>query len=163
SPVFAGLLAAQARDAWHSMAKPDPFTVVDLGAGEGTLARGIETASGSDEDFAGTMEVVAVEKGEVAANHLADSGLKTARSLDDPGSSDITGPVDFDALTARARANGLETWGPASQRDALMALGYRATLDRMRADQQQQEQAGEWRTAIEYYGERGQAAMLVDP
>ena len=44
-----------------------------------------------------------------------------------------------------------------------MALGYRATLDRMRTDQSDKERAGEWRTAIEYYGERGQAAMLVDP
>jgi hypothetical protein len=33
----------------------------------------------------------------------------------------------------------------------------------MRADQGDKERAGEWRTAIEYYGERGQAAMLVDP
>ena len=83
--------------------------------------------------------------------------------LEDPGASDITGPVDFDALAARARSNGLQTWGPVSQRDALMALGYRATLDRMRDDQRQREQAGEWRTAIEYHGERGQAAMIVDP
>jgi len=264
SPVFAGLLAVQARAAWDAMGKPDPFTVVDLGAGEGALARGIETAARSDDEFARALQVVAVERGEVAANHLAASGLKTASSLadvepltgviianelfdnvpyrlfagddeikiteegdrliwqplppastrpvsprsldlidhiaralkrgyafiidygftgneevertrgyrehrlvtdvlDDPGSSDITGPVDFDALAARASANGLQTWGPVSQRDALMALGYRATLDRMRADQQLQEQAGEWRAAIAYYGERGQAAMLVDP
>ncbi|HLW16889.1 MAG TPA: SAM-dependent methyltransferase [Actinomycetota bacterium] len=264
SPVFAGLLAVQARDAWNAMGKPDPFTVVDLGAGEGALARGIRTAAASDEVFARALQVVAVERGEIAATHLASSGLETARSLDDvapftgvlianelfdnvpfrlfsgddeikvteegaaliwqplppasahpvsprsldlidqiaralkqgyafiidygftgeeepettrgyrehrlvtdvlddPGSSDITGPVDFDALAARARANGMQTWGPVPQRDVLMALGYRATLDRMRADQQQQQQAGEWRTAITYYGERGQAAMLVDP
>jgi len=264
SPVFAGLLAVQARDAWIAMGKPAPFTVADLGAGEGVLARGIVTAAESDEDFARALNVIAVERSEVAATHLANSGLTTVRSLDeigsltgmvianelfdnvpyqifggdeeirvteegdrliwepppsasirpasrrsldlidhvarglrqgyifiidygftgdeepettrgyrmhhlvtdvldDPGSSDITGPVDFDALAGRARANGLQTWGPVSQRDALMALGYRATLDRMRADQQHQEQAGEWRTAIEYYGERGQAAMLVDP
>ena len=264
SPVFAGLLAVQARDAWVAMGKPDPFTIVDLGAGEGTLARGIVMAAGSDEVFARALQVFAVERGEVAANLLAEHGLKTARSLDDvepftgviianelfdnvpfklfageeeiaviedgaaltwqplppartrpasprsldlideiartlkrgyafiidygftgdeepettrgyrahrlvtdvlddPGSSDITGPVDFDALAVRARANGLQTWGPVSQRDALMALGYRATLDRMRADQRQREQAGEWRTVIEFHSERGQAAMLVEP
>jgi SAM-dependent MidA family methyltransferase len=264
SPVFAGLLAVQARDAWIAMGKPEPFTVVDLGAGEGVLARGIATAAESDEDFAPALNVIAIERSEIASTHLANSGVTTATSLDeiesltgmvianelfdnvpyqifgggqeirvaeegdrliwqplppastrpvsprsldlidhiaralqqgyvfiidygftgdeqpettrgyrthhlvtdvldDPGSSDITGPVDFDALAARARANGLQTWGPLPQRDALMALGYRATLDRMRADQQNQEQAGEWRTAIEYYGERGQAAMLVDP
>lgn len=264
SPVFAGLLTVQARDAWIAMGKPQPFTVVDLGAGGGALARGIVTASASDIDFARAVRVLAVERGEMAATHLANTGLPTARSIDDietftgvlianelfdnvpfklfggdgeiriaetgdgliwqppppasirpvsprslnlidqiaralkhgyafiidygftgaeepettrgyrehrlvtdvledPGATDITGPVDFDALAARARENGLQTWGPVLQRDALMALGYRATLDRMRADQQQREETGEWRTAIEYYGERGQAAMLVDP
>ena len=264
SPVFAGLLTVQARDAWMGMGKPEPFTVVDLGAGEGALARGIVTAAASDTEFARALRVRAVERSEIAATHLANSGLPTTRSLedverftgvlianelfdnipfklfddeheimvteqgasliwqplppasirpssersldlidqiartliqgyvfiidygftgdeepettrgyrehrlvidvlDDPGSADITGPVDFDALAQRARENGLQTWGPVSQRDALMALGYRATLDRVRADQQQREETGDWRTALEYYGERGQAAMLVDP
>ena len=264
SPVFAGLITVQARDAWNGLDRPDPFTVVDLGAGEGALARGILTASASDEDFMRALLVIAVERSEIARNALNSSGLQVAARLDDiepftgvvianelfdnvafrlfaddveitvteegdrliwqplpmsetrpvspasdqlvdavarglqrgyaliidygfagderpetmrgyrdhhlvedvlddPGSSDITGPVDFDALAARARKNGLQAWGPVSQRDALMALGYRATLDRMRADQGEKELAGEWRTAIEYYGERGQAAMLVDP
>ena len=264
SPVFAGLLTVQARDAWIVMGKPEPFTVVDLGAGAGVLARGIVAAAASDTEFAHALQVIAVERSEIAATHLANTGLPTARSLEDfetftgvlianelfdnvpfrlfgddgeikisddgdrliwrplppasirpdsprslelidqiaralkqgyaliadygftgdeepestrgyrehrlvtdvledPGATDITGPVDFDALAARARENGLQTWGPVSQRDALMALGYRATLDRMRADQQQREGTGEWRTAIEFYGERGQAAMLVDP
>ncbi|HJT37550.1 MAG TPA: SAM-dependent methyltransferase [Actinomycetota bacterium] len=264
SPVFAGLLTVQLRDAWRALGEPDPFTLVDLGAGSGALARGIVNAARSDEAFAEALHGVAVERGAVAAMRLASVGLKTARDLaelqpitgvvvanelfdnipfklfsgdremtiseeggrliwqplpstsirpfsprslelidqiartlqrgyafiidygftgeetpemvrgyrghrlvedvlDDPGSTDITGPVDFDALAARGRSNGLQLWGPVTQRDALMALGYRATLDRMRADQQQREQAGEWRAAIEYYGERGQAAMLVDP
>jgi SAM-dependent MidA family methyltransferase len=81
----------------------------------------------------------------------------------DPGSSDITGPVDFSALAERAHSRGLRTWGPVSQRDALMALGYRRTLDRMRAAQTELERAGDSRKALAYFGERGQAAMLVDP
>ena len=264
SPVFAGLLTVQAREAWNVMEQPDPFTIVDLGAGAGALARGIENAARSDEGFAKAAHVIAVERGGIASMRLMSLGLKTTRDLselepitgvvvanelfdnvpfklysgdreitiseeggrliwqplppasthpvsprslelldqiartlqrgyafiidygfagdetpetvrgyrahrlvedvlDDPGSTDITGPVDFEALGARGRSNGLQVWGPVTQREALMALGYRATLDRMRADQQQREQAGEWRTAIEYYGERGQAAMLVDP
>jgi len=83
--------------------------------------------------------------------------------LADPGATDITGPVDLDALARAAVSLGLQVWGPVPQRDALMSLGYRATLDRMRADQLAHEHQGEWRTALEYYGERGQAAMLVDP
>src|ERR1700746_1163478 len=78
SPVFAGLLAVQARDAWDAMGKPDPFTTVDLGAAEVSLARGIETAAASDERFARALQVVAVERGEIAAAHLANAGMKTA-------------------------------------------------------------------------------------
>jgi NADH dehydrogenase [ubiquinone] 1 alpha subcomplex assembly factor 7 len=264
SPVFAGLLTVQVRDAWNSLGRPDPFTIVDLGAGEGALARGMLTASATDEDFARALHVIAVERSEIARNALRSSGLTVAAQLqdvepftgivianelfdnvpfrlfaddtevtitvegdrliwqplamseirpaspasdqiiaeiervlqpgyaliidygfageerpetmrgyrdhhlvedvlEDPGSNDVTGPVDFDALAARATKNGLQAWGPVSQRDAMMALGYRATLDRMRADQAEKELTGEWRTAIEYYGERGQAAMLVDP
>jgi len=264
SPVFSGLLTVQARDMWHSLEQPSPFTVVDLGAGEGALARGIAHAAQSDEEFTKALRVVAVERAAAAREALAAGGLETLADvsdiepfegvvfanelldnvpfrlyaagveividvegeglvarpplaeaarvvspgtedlvgaiskklqrgyaifidygfsggealesirgyrshhlvddiLRDPGSSDVTGPVDFDALVARARADGLQTWGPVFQRDALMALGYRATLDRMRADQAEKEQAGEWRMAVEYYGERGQAAMLVDP
>ena len=264
SPVFSGLLTVQARDAWNALDRPDPFTVVDIGAGEGALARGIKTAAANDEEFSRALHIIAVERGQIARNALASSGLEVAAEiqdvdpftglvianelfdnvpfrlfagdteitvteegdrliwehlpmgetrpvspasdqivdqiarvlqrgyalifdygfvedetpepmrgyrghhlvedvLEDPGANDITGPVDFAALAARAASNRLQSWGPASQRDALMALGYRATLDRMRADQADKERAGEWRTAIEYYGERGQAAMLVDP
>ena len=264
SPVFSGLITVQVRDMWHSLEQPSPFTVVDLGAGEGALARGIARAAETDEAFARALRVVAVERGAVARNALGSTAIEVAAHIEDlepfdgvvianelfdnvpfrlyeddveividadgdtliarpplsdrarpvspaaadlvggiahalrrgyamvvdygfsgdetpesvrgyrshhvaadllrdPGSTDITGPVDFDALIARARDDGLQTWGPVMQRDALMALGYRATLDRMRADQAEQEQAGEWRTAVEYYGERGQAAMLVDP
>jgi NADH dehydrogenase [ubiquinone] 1 alpha subcomplex assembly factor 7 len=264
SPVFSGLITVQARDIWNVLERPDPFTVVDLGAGEGALARGILTAAASDEEFARALTVVAVERGEIARNALEAKGHNVAASLDDlepftglivanelfdnvpfrlfaedteitvttegdrliwqplpmseihpvsptsdrtideiaralkrgyalvidygfsgeekpemlrgyrdhhlvedvldhPGENDITGSVDFAALAARAATNGMHAWGPVSQRDALMALGYRATLDRMRTDQADKERAGEWRTAIEYYGERGQAAMLVDP
>jgi SAM-dependent MidA family methyltransferase len=264
SPVFSGLLAVQARAMWDSLEQPSPFTVVDLGAGEGALARGVARAAQSDEAFARTLRVVAVERGTGARDALSAGGLETfsdlgemgpfdgvvianelldnvpfrlydgdveividadgdvltarpplatasrvvsARAteivgqiskvlrrgyaividygfvtgeepesvrgyrahhlvddlLQDPGGTDITGPVDFDALVARANADGLQTWGPVSQRDALMSLGYRATLDRMRTDQADKERAGEWRAAVEFYGERGQAAMLVDP
>ncbi|MGZ4208373.1 MAG: SAM-dependent methyltransferase [Actinomycetota bacterium] len=264
SPVFAGLLAVQARDAWETIGRPDAFTVVDLGAGEGALARGIVSAAQSDEIFARALHVVAVERGEVARRALQSSGLTVAARIEDvepfdgmlvanevfdnvpfrlyrgeteilidaenerlvaratsdgperpvspqsdalvdgiaralrrgyalivdygfapgedpeavrgyrahrlvddlladPGDTDITGPADFDAIASRAREAGLQVWGPVSQRDALMALGYRATLDRMRIEQTEKERAGEWRTAIGYFGERGQAAMLVDP
>jgi NADH dehydrogenase [ubiquinone] 1 alpha subcomplex assembly factor 7 len=83
--------------------------------------------------------------------------------LEDPGSHDVTGPVDFDSVAARARSKGLQTWGPVTQRDVLMALGYRALLDRMRKEQFELERGNEWAQAVKYFGDRGEAAMLVDP
>jgi NADH dehydrogenase [ubiquinone] 1 alpha subcomplex assembly factor 7 len=266
STVFAGLLTVQLRDAWTDLDKPAEFTVVDLGAGDGTLARQIQQAAASDPAFSETMRVVAVERGSEARRILGTHGFEAHASIDevgpftgvliahelfdnvpfrlfkggseiwidavddalvaierpsdlrvdgpvssaseglvqaiaralhrgyafvidygftageqpgnvrgfahhhmvedllaDPGATDITAPVDLDALARAAVSAGLHVWGPVPQRDALMSLGYRATLERMRADQQTQEQAGEWRTALEYFGERGQAAMLVDP
>ena len=62
SPVFAGLLTVAAREAWNTLERPAPFTVVDLGAGEGALARGILTAATSDEEFARALKIVAVER-----------------------------------------------------------------------------------------------------
>src|SRR5205823_11499000 len=45
--------------------------------------------------------------------------------LSDPGSKDITAGVDFGALAGHARDRGLRVWGPATQRDVLLALGFR--------------------------------------
>lgn len=83
--------------------------------------------------------------------------------LADPGATDITGPVDFDAVACAAEEAGFTAWEPVTQRAALMALGYRATVQAMRAEQSKAESADEWRKAIQAFGDRGQAATLVDP
>jgi NADH dehydrogenase [ubiquinone] 1 alpha subcomplex assembly factor 7 len=94
-------------------------------------------------------------------------GYSGNRSVDDllarPGETDITGPVDFDALAEVARAAGFQTHGPVTQRDSLMALGYREALDDMARAQKEAEGAGEWRAAIEIFNARGEASMVVDP
>ena len=83
--------------------------------------------------------------------------------LADPGSTDITGPVDFGSLARAARRAGLVPYGPTDQRAALHALGYRSILDELRARQAGQETAGQWRHAVASFGARGDAATLVDP
>jgi SAM-dependent MidA family methyltransferase len=40
-PVFATLLARALREAWEILGRPDPFPLVELGAGDGTLARAL--------------------------------------------------------------------------------------------------------------------------
>jgi SAM-dependent MidA family methyltransferase len=83
--------------------------------------------------------------------------------LSDPGTKDITGPVDFDALADAARSAGFDVHGPVTQRDALMNLGYRELLEHIRARQHEAETKNEWRDAIATFGARGDASMLVDP
>jgi len=40
-PIFGAALARQLDEAWERLARPDPFTLVEYGAGAGTLARAI--------------------------------------------------------------------------------------------------------------------------
>lgn len=283
SPVFGSLLAVQLEDAWEALGRPSPFTVIEAGAGDGTLAEQIRAASGGTEwapdlryicleqspvargaigarDLvaAATIEEAAPEPitGVVIANELFDNlpfhrvrldgdrllevfvgerdgrlvevlgeatdearaaigaGLQagseqpsspaaraTATSLArilargyffaidygfvagevpspvrgyrgqklvtdllaDPGGSDVTGPVDFDALADTVRAAGLTVWGPVTQRDALLALGYRKMLDTLRERQAELERAGRWRWSVAVWNQRGETAMLIDP
>jgi SAM-dependent MidA family methyltransferase len=267
SPLFGALLAEQMRESWESLGKPAVFTVVDAGAGDGSLARSLRAALAAADV---PSRYIAIERDGAARARLAAAGLETWPSLDDlapftgcvvanelldnipfdvfrarndevvevrvgadgdalvevevpapgarpgteapgirtfvagvaralangyafvldygyvagespepirgyhahrladdlladPGATDITGPIDFDALAREARAAELEVWGPVTQRDALHALGYRAALDAMRAEQQRDESEGRWREAIATFGARNEAAMLVDP
>ncbi len=278
SGVFAILVAGALHDAWQALEEPDPFTVVELGAGDGTLARGILRAATGR--FGAALSYIAVEQSEQARHALQRGGVLAADSIEgaldgpvtgvifanelldnipfhrvvgdrellvgangdeliyveapipaevaaamsapasadehrpsspaarahvkaalshlacgtvllfdygfvagepvepirgyreqrptvdllaDPGSCDITGPTDFDAIAQEARAAGFEVHGPASQRDALYALGYRGVLDEVRAQQLAAEASGDARRAVELFNARNEAAMLVDP
>src|SRR6187455_2663565 len=58
-PLF-GAVLARALDAWWSeLGRPDPFTVVDAGAGPGTLARAVRAAAPA---CAAAMGYVLVER-----------------------------------------------------------------------------------------------------
>src|SRR5688572_621007 len=52
SPAFGELVARQVAESWDSLGKPDPFTVVELGAGDGTLGRGILASLAKVPDLA---------------------------------------------------------------------------------------------------------------
>lgn len=91
------------------------------------------------------------------AQHRMDTDVLRA-----PGAHDITGPVDFDALARAGIDAGLEVMGPVTQREFLMRLGYREVLGQIRSQQHGAEQGGRWRAAVEAFGSRGDASMLVD-
>src|SRR5439155_996235 len=146
SPVFGVLMARQVEEFWELLGSPDPFTVVEVGAGDGTLARQILEALPAPTRRA--VRYVAVERSEVSRHALAAADAAASVHgyrrqgleldvLTDPGSRDITAGVDFEVLRTHALTAGLPVWGPVSQREALLALGFR-DLDR-RAQARQQE------------------------
>lgn len=278
STVFGDLLARQLAECWERLGRPDPFTVVELGAGDGTLARRVLRAVTPVPELASALRYLAVERtpgqaetltgaglevtdslasaapltGCVIANELLDNvpfhrlrrrggepvevlvgaegdglveveGSPTpealaaltspladgeerpvspqavaiirdiaetltrgyaflfdygfvegevpgpvhayrgqrvlAKVLEDPGGRDVTAAVDLAALVTHARTGGMQVWGPITQRDALLALGYRLWEQGTRSRQV----GADGRTAARLYEERSRASILIDP
>jgi SAM-dependent MidA family methyltransferase len=277
--VFGILVARQVEEFWELLGRPDPFVVVEVGAGDGTLARQILASLAGEAR--GATRYLAVERTEAARDALAASGIEALsalahapsgqagcvvanelidnlpfhrirrttnglaelyvareaeafvlvegplsspdlarltpdisegaewvirpgamqfvddarRALDrgyiwtvdyalgdpdqavsvhgyrghsldpevltDPGSKDITAGVDFEALRRHALASGLTAWGPVSQREALLALGFRDLDRRAQARQQEAIAARRGIDAMRIYSNRTRANMLV--
>lgn len=67
SPLFGDLVARQIESVWVSTGRPEHFTLVEAGAGRGTLARSIIDAV-SNQELASSLEYVPIEpSGEVAS------------------------------------------------------------------------------------------------
>ena len=82
--------------------------------------------------------------------------------LAEPGLRDVTVAVDLDAVATYARDAGLQAWGPVTQRDALLALGYRLWASGVRKRQSEAEIAGDHRAALRLYEARQRASILID-
>lgn len=82
--------------------------------------------------------------------------------LDDPGSKDITAGVDLRALARRAARGGAPVWGPVTQRDLLLNLGFRE-WDATWRDRQIAAAGGRGIEAMRIYAMRSRATLLVDP
>ena len=62
-PAFGALITVQLRDMWRRMARPGAFTVVEMGAGDGLLARDVTTyAERLDPAFADALAYLAVDR-----------------------------------------------------------------------------------------------------
>ncbi len=62
-PAFGALIAVQLRNMWRRMARPGAFTVVEMGAGDGLLARDVTAyAARLDPAFADALEYLAVDR-----------------------------------------------------------------------------------------------------
>ena len=83
--------------------------------------------------------------------------------LVEPGSNDVTVGVDFAAIARRGRSRGLRAFGPVTQHDALVALGFE---DWVGAELQRQRTLlgeGDGVQAVRTWSDRSRATLLVDP
>ena len=80
SPAFGVLLARCVEDFWERLGRPDPFAIVEAGAGDGTLARRLLASLPSD--MAASTDYVAVER-----SAGARAALTALLSLSDDRSS----------------------------------------------------------------------------
>jgi SAM-dependent MidA family methyltransferase len=86
-----------------------------------------------------------------------------ANVLRDPGSADITAGVDFGAIVRSVEGGGLRSLGLASQRDALLALGFAEWNKVQLARQGGLLAQGKGGRATRVWEGRGRASLLVDP
>jgi len=85
----------------------------------------------------------------------------TGDVLEAPGSRDVTAGVDFDAIEARAREQGLAVLGRVTQRDVLLALGVDAWMTRERTSRVAASAPGGI-DAVRAWSGRSRASLLVD-
>lgn len=105
-PAFGAAIAIQLRSMWRALGRPQPFSAVELGAGDGLLARDVVGyAKRLDGPFAGALRYVTVEMAEgapgavtgcVLSNELVDA-MPVARFQVDAGQlKEIFVTVDAD-------------------------------------------------------------------
>jgi NADH dehydrogenase [ubiquinone] 1 alpha subcomplex assembly factor 7 len=108
-----------------------------------------------------------IDYGAVGSTGGGVHGYRGHRVIEDvlhaPGTADITSGVDFAAIARRARDAGLVAFGPVSQHDALMALGFERWLRDELARQHEQLDRRDGVEAVRTWSGRSRATLLADP
>ncbi len=115
-PLFGAVIARYLDAEWERIGRPDPFTVVDAGAGPGTLARSIALAA---PDCAAAMRYLAVEVSPAQRRRHPEDVISIA-SLSDRASDG--GPL------AGARFDGLRLDGVIIANELLDNLPFRLAV-----------------------------------
>lgn len=84
SGAFGALLARQLGECWDLLGRPDPFRVVEVGAGDGTLARVILAEAAPVPELAAAVRYGAVERSPGARVALKNAGIETRERLEAP-------------------------------------------------------------------------------
>jgi len=94
-------------------------------------------------------------------------GYRNHRVVEDvlsaPGTCDITAGVDFDQVVTHAQTLKFEVYGPVSQHDALVQLGFHRWNGGELTRQQDLLNGGEGVEAVRAWGDRQAASLLIDP
>lgn len=101
NPVFGRLLAGALREVWETLGRPEPFAVVEVGAGDGTLAR--QVLEGLDGVSVAYLAVERSEGARAALEALAGEGLpvRVAAGLAEAG------PIDGGVVLANELLDNL--------------------------------------------------------
>jgi len=87
-PVFAELLLHAVLDLWVRLGRPEPLPLVEVGAGDGTLAADVLRLLGERQGPA--VDYVAVERSPGARARLAELPVRVSERVGDPGPSAAT-------------------------------------------------------------------------
>ena len=103
SPAFGDLVARQVAECWDLLGHPDPYRVVELGAGDGTLSAQIRTALRAVPDLEAATTLIAVERtpGQVAALEAAVATLAEAGPAHCVVANEVLDNVPFHRLRER--------------------------------------------------------------
>jgi SAM-dependent MidA family methyltransferase len=84
SPAFGELVARQVAECWDLLGRPEGFTIAELGAGDGTMAKRVLDTLAAVPRL-GSARYVALERTPGQRSALQEEGLATAESLGELG------------------------------------------------------------------------------
>lgn len=115
SPVFGALVCAQVLDCWEALGEPAAFTVLEVGAGDGALARQILDTALAHPPLARSIRYLAVERAPAARAALAGAGIEVLDSVDAAApvqgcvlANEVFDNVPFHLLRARSDGTVVE-------------------------------------------------------
>jgi SAM-dependent MidA family methyltransferase len=83
--------------------------------------------------------------------------------LADPGTTDITAGIDLDTVTGAVQRGNLRVEASATQRDALLALGFEAWIRDEQTRQSTLRDEGQGLDAVRAWSDRSRATLLAEP
>ena len=110
-PVFGAMLANHLDDLWHALGRPDPFHVIELGAGDGRLAGHIRAAA-AEFPWGATLDYTGVEVSP-ARRSSSSAGTRMVASIEAVGTFAAAAVLSneyFDALPFHLLRRDGYTW-----------------------------------------------------